>query len=200
LERATQRAGSRRLQARTVRTGSGGTHVYVAYPAGSQGRIKGGANFAGLHLATSNFDVPIYARGDDRRWFVVRTATERRPESYYADLFGNGLVEVAAFKGWLLRRDLSGFNAGGKAPMTAGKLELIAGSRTPLADEIARMTEERNILFTVMTLSEIITVLVARDVVERGKISDRQVIDALRAVGWCRREGQVWIDGKSQRV
>jgi Bifunctional DNA primase/polymerase, N-terminal/Family of unknown function (DUF5906) len=153
-----------------------------------------------LVLATSNFDVPIYARDDDRRWFIVRTTSERRPASYYVDLFGNGLAEAAAFKGWLLRRDLSGFNAGGKAPMTAGKLELIEGSRTPLADEIARMTDEGTALRPVMTLSGIVTALVHRDVVARGKVGDRQVIDALRAVGWKRREGQVWIDGKAQRL
>jgi hypothetical protein len=67
--------------------------------------------------------VPVDA--DDRRYFVVFSPAQPRDAAYYDRLFrkiaGDGAAHVAH---WLLERDLSGFDAKGRAPATEAKREM----------------------------------------------------------------------------
>jgi hypothetical protein len=149
---------------------------------------------------TSNYDVPLFMSDGDRRYYVIRTNETKLPDEYYENLFTKGLAEAPAFKRHLLNRDLSGFRAGAKAPMTGAKRDAIAGSRLPLADEIAVMMEQGALARAVMTFGELRGALEFRDAIRRGQTGDRTISTALKSVGWWTQGTPVRLDGKPQRV
>ena len=72
------------------------------------------------------------ARGD-RRYFVTWNDAAPREPAYYTELIGwlgsGGAGKVAR---WLLQRDVSAFNAQGRAPDTQAKQDMQAAARTPV--------------------------------------------------------------------
>ncbi len=82
------------------------------------------ANTVNLLIFT-NYRNAVQVDFDDRRYFVVFSPAETKPEDYYCRLFsyfdGEGPSNVAH---WLLSRDISGFSAKGRAPTTAAKVEM----------------------------------------------------------------------------
>lgn len=70
---------------------------------------------------------------EDRRYFVTWSHAEPRDEDYYAGFaawYANGGCDAAA--SWLMARDISAFNAKGRAPMTDAKRHMIGATMSPL--------------------------------------------------------------------
>ena len=82
-------------------------------------------------VAFTNSEYALQLADDDRRWFVIWSPALPKPPAYYAD-FARWSVENAALVGtWLAQRDLSGFAAQERAPMTAAKREMqLAGKNS----------------------------------------------------------------------
>lgn len=82
-------------------------------------------NHLNLICFTNHRDAIKLSSGD-RRWFVVFSPARPRDGDYYEGLFerihGDGPAHVAH---WLMHRDLSGFNAKGRAPTTSAKGEML---------------------------------------------------------------------------
>lgn len=86
-------------------------------------------------LFLTNEDNALPISKEDRRHFVVWCDDEIHPrdEAYYVGLaswYEGGGTDIAA--SWLMQRDLSAFNAKGRAPMTAAKQEMIGATMSPL--------------------------------------------------------------------
>lgn len=138
-----------------------------------------------LIVATSNHDVPIYAEPGDRRWAVLKSPARRQEPAYYERLWTEGRQQGAAFKAYLLARDLSSFSPDAPPPATEAKKELVHGSRTDLADHIAGLIEEGSIIGPLVSVSQIQSILYARNLVMREKTPPNKVATALKQVG-CR--------------
>jgi len=78
-------------------------------------------------IITSNHDHAINLEDDDRRFWVHRMLMDEPPsDEYFAKLhrwLDNGGIEKVF--GWLLRRDISGFNPMARPPMTAAKTAML---------------------------------------------------------------------------
>jgi hypothetical protein len=84
--------------------------------------------------------------------------------------------------------------------MTAAKRKAIAGSRLPLADEIAVMMEQGTLAHAVMTFGELRSALEFRGAIKPGQTSDRTISTALKSLGWWAPKLPARIHGKQQRV
>jgi hypothetical protein len=97
---------------------------------GPQIEIENYARF----LMFSNHTAPLNIEDGDRRYFVFNSKAQPREDDYYDRLYG--YVERAeamnAIYGFLMRRDLSGFNPYRRPPMTEAKRQIIAESEHPL--------------------------------------------------------------------
>lgn len=121
----------------------------------------------------------------DRRYFVTWNDKTPRPASYYAELAawyeGGGAAAAAA---WLLKRDLSGFNAKGRAPDSAAKSAMRKASRS-LFDEIveeAVTNKEGPFAHCMFTLDEAVAYIEPR-LGDRQRLSPRRVSSALKRLG-----------------
>jgi Family of unknown function (DUF5906)/Bifunctional DNA primase/polymerase, N-terminal len=82
-------------------------------------------------IITTNHDNALALEDDDRRFWVHRVLLEEPPaEDYFATLYawfdGGGSGRVF---GWLLRRDVSGFNPMARPPMTTAKQTMLDQSQ-----------------------------------------------------------------------
>lgn len=100
-------------------------------------------------IATTNHDDALALPPNDRRWFVVRTAAvggaigSEEKAAYYTTLyrwFGAGGLEAAA--GWLLRRDVTGFNPMARPAMSEAKHEMIKQGSSPAVTWACGLWEE----------------------------------------------------------
>jgi hypothetical protein len=83
-------------------------------------------------VAFTNSEYALQLADDDRRWFVIWSPVLAKPPAYYTDL-ARWMAENAALIGtWLTQRDLSGFNAQERAPMTTAKREMQLVGRNAL--------------------------------------------------------------------
>jgi hypothetical protein len=87
-------------------------------------------------MAFTNYSDPIIIDGQDRRWFVLKTNDEIKPEEYYDDLWDwiRKKESLQALTYFFMKRDLSSFNPHGRAPKTQAKQDLIGFCRTPLEE------------------------------------------------------------------
>lgn len=83
-------------------------------------------NHLNLVCFTNHRDAIKLSAGD-RRWFVVFSPAMPRDDAYYISLFDDHILAdgPARVAHWLMRRDLSGFNAKGRAPHTSAKEEML---------------------------------------------------------------------------
>lgn len=84
----------------------------------------------------TNMENALAIGGKDRRYYVTWNDGQPKADAYYTDLvkwFADGGAAHAAR--WLLDRDVSGFNAKGKAPMTSAKEDMRKAGRS-LPDEV----------------------------------------------------------------
>ncbi len=134
---------------------------------------------------------------NDRRWMPYWSPAKPLPESYYAELWGylegDGSLHVWH---WLAHRDLSGFNARGRAPDTAYKQELIEVSEDPHLARLRQAIEDETWPFVndLVTVDQVLRFLDAPD------------MDAGRAAGLLRElecqqhRGVRKIDGKTRTI
>jgi len=100
--------------------------------------IKYGGKFEEFNccrfLLFSNRDAALPLDENDRRVVVIRNPDQRKPPEYYAHLYG--LLEdpgyIASVRQWLAARDISKFNSGEPAPMSAAKRQMIEASLSEL--------------------------------------------------------------------
>ncbi|WP_157577864.1 primase-helicase family protein [Roseivivax halodurans] len=92
-----------------------------------------------LMLGFSNRAVPIKIEADDRRFMFIRAPETPRDQAYYTRLFGEGLEQAAGFLHRLLHRDISGFSAKARPPMTSLKAEVANASRPVVEVEVGEM-------------------------------------------------------------
>ncbi|RMG32529.1 MAG: hypothetical protein D6720_13155, partial [Gammaproteobacteria bacterium] len=133
----------------------------------------------------------------DRRWLAFWSPAKPLPDDYYTELWayleGDGSLHVWH---WLANRDLSGFNAKGRAPDTAYKRELIEVSEDPHLAKLREAIEEEVWPFNhdLVTMDAVLQFL------------DDPRMDAGRAGGLLRELGcesyrpARKIGGKTQRV
>ena len=75
-------------------------------------------------VAFTNSEYALQLNAHDRRWFVLWSGAEAQEPDYYTELAKWFEVNAVLIGSWLAQRDLSGFAAQGKAPMTAAKGEM----------------------------------------------------------------------------
>jgi hypothetical protein len=137
-----------------------------------------------LIIAASNHDVPIYVEPGDRRWAVLKSSARRHDVAYYERLWNEGRQQVAAFKAYLLARDLSGFLPDTPPPETEAKKELLQGRRTDLADHVAGLVEEGWIPGPLVSVSQVQDILSARNIIVREKAPPNKLVAALKQLEW----------------
>jgi hypothetical protein len=101
----------------------------------------------------SNFEDPLALDDDDRRFLVYKTPLEKQSESYYTSLFDSIGMEAPQIKNFLATRDLTNFNAKGRAPMTEDKKKLIAASESGTLSTLRMYVESRRTPFDQNTVS-----------------------------------------------
>ena len=84
---------------------------------------------------------------DDRRFFVVWSDSNPKAERYYAELAAWNRQPGKLMK-FLLDRDISNFNPGGRAPSTMAKESMAFASTSPLSQYIRECVEEGHGIFT----------------------------------------------------
>jgi hypothetical protein len=94
-------------------------------------------------LFTSNHVDALFLEDSDRRFCIVEVEGDPLPLSFYKELDrwrkAGGPAHVLDE---LLRLDLTGFDPRAKAPTTRAKEEMIAASRSDVADWVARLKED----------------------------------------------------------
>jgi hypothetical protein len=94
------------------------------------------------YILFSNREDAIPLDEADRRYFIYWSRAEPRDEDYYKAYFGWLDANEDAVYGWLMQRDLKGFNAKGQAPRTEAKKQMAESTRSPLEQFIASAIEE----------------------------------------------------------
>ena len=104
--------------------------VSVNLKYGPQMEIENYARF----IMFSNHTAPLNIEEGDRRYFVVNSAAQPKDDAYYDALnhFIDADEGMNAIYSFLKRRDLAGFNAYRRPPMTDAKQAVIAVSGNPL--------------------------------------------------------------------
>ena len=155
-------------------------------------------------IATSNHDDAVALPPNERRFFVVRTAGVGGPigsqekEGYYAQLyrwFEAGGYAAAA--GWLMRRDVSGFNPKARPMMTQAKHEMIKQGSSPAVTWACELLEEggameRRRLTTVKELRAYAArAAQTGELDRRTSLSEKAAATALTVTGWRKIEVRV---------
>lgn len=99
-------------------------------------------NVATLVILT-NIKTPLIIEDLDRRFFCISSPAEQREPEYYRAFAKWWAANLGVIRGFLDTIDLSGFDPFAAPPMTDAKLELIAGGKTDLVQELALAIEER---------------------------------------------------------
>ncbi|HYC66586.1 DUF5906 domain-containing protein [Brevundimonas sp.] len=124
----------------------------------------------------------------DRRYFITWTDDRPREPAYYAELvrwYRAGGAQLAAR--WLLQRDVTAFDAHGRAPDTEAKQEMEKAGRA-IVDEIieeALADRDRELAHAAFTLDEVAD-LVARRLGDRQRPTNNKVAAVLSGAG-CRK-------------
>lgn len=105
----------------------------------------------------SNLPLPILVEETDRRIFYIDSPAQRRAPTYYNDFVAWWQAHLGVIRNHLDSIDLSEFNAHENPPVTASKLNLIAGSRSELAQDLALAIRERQGCFDrdIVTLEQV---------------------------------------------
>jgi hypothetical protein len=150
-------------------------------------------------LVLTNHPLATVIPPDDRRFFVLASEMERQPPAYYERLWSAGLAQAAAFKAFLLSRDVSGFKHGAPPPITLGKTLMIEDSTPPLERRLSDLIAEGGFPFhrALLRFEEIRAAFSGG----RGEpVREAALRAALRAVGAKRRDGQIIMpDGTKPR-
>jgi len=147
-------------------------------------------------LAISNDPKPIVIEPKERRFHVYETPVEPRGKKYYKRLFNFTEAELAAFKYYLLKRDLSDFSPNETPPDTNDKRLLGEQSYSPakaaldLAIQLGMSPFNRD----VMTLHEVQNYLRGESGINERQLEFRNLRETLKDIG-ALSLGQQSIDG-----
>ena len=98
-------------------------------------------------LIFTNHRDAIFLEKDDRRYCIIFSDAEPKDKAYYNQLFDFIEKKAGFFLYYLQKRDLSGFNPKGHAPMTAAKQFLLEDSLHPIEKAINALTESNTFPF-----------------------------------------------------
>lgn len=143
----------------------------------------------------TNRPVPILVEEADRRIFYIDSPAKKQDQTYYVEFCAWWECHLGVIRTYLDSIDLTKFNPFANPPMTASKLQLIEGSRSELAQDLAIAINERQGCFDrdIVTLDEVVHELGAS---VRGK-SKAQVQKALKEVD-ARPQGQQRVFGTAR--
>jgi hypothetical protein len=156
----------------------------------------------------TNRPMPILVEETDRRFFYVDSPAEKRDESYYREFSAWWPKNLGVIRNYLDDIDLSTFNPFASPPMTASKLQLIEGSRSELAQDLAIAIEQRDGLFDrdIVTLNQVVQQLgsgargksvaqIQKALKELGAVAlgQQRVFGAGRASTWAIRNLDYWL-------
>ncbi len=136
-------------------------------------------------IITTNYGDAIRMDDTDRRFWVheVELQTPREPAYYHTlyQWYGYGGCERVI--GWLMNRDLSGFNPSMPPPMTAAKKTMIDASLSREAQQVARLFDEGESLHgrNLITVRELLN---HARVAEGITVTERQVQSVLKHMKW----------------
>lgn len=101
---------------------------------------KNCANF----MFTSNHADAFYLEDADRRYFVWEIKAERKPDAFYANFvdWRDNRGGAEALMDYLLKLELSDFNAKGNAPVTEAKEEMIRQGKSDLERWLTDVVED----------------------------------------------------------
>jgi len=135
------------------------------------------ANFVFL----TNLERPLLIEPTDRRLFYINSSAQRREASYYTEFVAWWRNNLGVIRHFLDGIDLDDFNPYECPPMTEAKRQLIADSRSELAQELALAIEERRGCFSsdIVTLDQV-RIELARLLQIKGS---NQLMNALKEVG-----------------
>jgi hypothetical protein len=156
----------------------------------------------------TNRPMPILVEETDRRFFYIDSPAEKRDAAYYREFAAWWPKNLGVIRSYLDSIDLSKFNPFANPPMTASKLQLIAGSRSELAQDLAIAIEQREGCFDrdVVTLNQVVQHLglgargksvtqIQKALKELGAVAlgQQRVLGAGRASTWVIRNLDYWL-------
>jgi hypothetical protein len=156
----------------------------------------------------TNRPLPILVEETDRRFFYIDSPAEKRDEAYYREFAAWWPNNLGVIRSYLESIDLSKFNPFASPPMTASKLQLIEGSRSELAQDLAIAIEQREGCFDrdVVTLNQVVQQLgsgargksvaqIQKALKELGAVAlgQQRVFGAGRASTWVIRNLDYWL-------
>lgn len=129
--------------------------------------------------AMTNVDAALIIDPEDRRYAVVKTDAVPKPDAYYVKLWDllKSKVAVEAIAYSLSKRDLTGYNGQGRAPMTSAKADMIEAGGPPLQQWMMDHAGDWPLCARLTTVDEIVDIL-PRRFVHGG--TDKLVGEALR--------------------
>jgi hypothetical protein len=166
-------------------------------------------------LMFTNYENAVILEKEDRRYCIIYSPAKVKPIDYYMQLWDWTRANLPVIMNCLLQRDLKDFNHLGHAPMTAGKLNLIKESRTPLVQWIEEGMEDESWPFMgdlVSTnhlaqclppgLKSVTTQLLGRALKEAGATYLGQFkLSAGNSVRmWCLRNLDMWLKAEKDEV
>jgi hypothetical protein len=138
-------------------------------------------------IFSSNHDDAIALEADDRRFSVHRVLLDEALDVEYFDRYhhwcDNGGIEKVA--GWLLERDLSGFNPMARPADTAAKRAMCEASRPPTVQWVCTQLKDGGIFAgrTVLTVREL-RAAASREWSAPQHITEQHAMTALKAEGF----------------
>jgi len=147
----------------------------------------------------SNDRNALTLEADDRRFFVYWSDVEPKDKAYYAEYYQWVEANAGVVLHYLQRIDLSKFNAAGRAPMTADKLQVIRDSQTPVEQFIRAQFDARQAPLD----RDLVTVAEVLQAIPRyvGHASARSVAAVLKKLGAREMARQLRLaDGTRPRV
>lgn len=135
------------------------------------------ANF----MCFTNYEDAIPMDDDDRRFIIHFSQAAKQSEGYYNVLFERIAKYSGAVKSLLLHRDLTKFNAKGRAPMTASKTEYLQVNGTPLERWVKETIDGEMfpLEYDLITLRDLKRVMPA----QFSRVSDMGITVALKKAG-----------------
>jgi Family of unknown function (DUF5906) len=139
-------------------------------------------------IITSNHDNAITLEDDDRRFWVHRVLNDDAPppDEYFAELHrwcASGGTENVY--GWLLKRDVSGFNPMARPPMTAAKRTMLEASQPAPVRWLRELLGKAFAGRAVVTVGEILKRATQQDWAHQD-INAKNVMAALKVEGFTR--------------
>lgn len=140
----------------------------------------------------TNMDNALALSRQGRRYFVTWNDGDPKPDTYYTGLaawFAAGGAAKAAR--WLLQRDVSGFNAKGRAPDTAAKEAMQRASRSVLEEWLETSVEDETGAFaTDIVALEDVWCRLPDYAVGRARPTMQRLASAMKRAG-CKNLGRV---------